>query len=179
MESDWLNQCKQGDSTAIERLVQTHQDDLYRLALAILNDPDEASEAVQDTFLAALRALENFRGEATLKTWLFSIAVNLCRTRLARRRTRARLQTLFDTFIQQSTAPLPEEKLIQAEQKTSLWQQINRLNEKHRLPLILRYYHNLPITEISVILRLPVGTVHSRLNTARERLRAALEEEIA
>jgi len=174
METDWLDQCQRGDSAAIEQLVQTYQADLYRLTLSILADPDEASDAVQETFLAALRALATFRGEAAFKTWLFSIAINLCRTRLARRRTRGRLQNILQ--ILQPSAPALEEKVIQTEKESGLRQLVNNLDEKHRLPIILRYYHNLPIGEIAALLRLPIGTVHSRLNTARERLRATLEE---
>ncbi|NCP87560.1 MAG: hypothetical protein CO094_01415 [Anaerolineae bacterium CG_4_9_14_3_um_filter_57_17] len=174
METDWLDQCQRGDSAAIEQLVQTYQADLYRLTLSILADPDEASDAVQETFLAALRALATFRGEAAFKTWLFSIAINLCRTRLARRRTRVRLQNILQ--ILQPSTPALEEKVIQTEKESGLRQLVNNLDEKHRLPIILRYYHNLPIGEIAALLRLPIGTVHSRLNTARERLRATLEE---
>ncbi|GAB4501443.1 MAG: RNA polymerase sigma factor [Anaerolineales bacterium] len=174
MQTDLLDQCKRGDPAALERLVKTYQADVYRLTLSILDDPNEASDALQETFLAALRALENFRGESTLKTWLYSIAINLCRSRLARRRTRARLQHILE--ILQPTALPPEEKAIQNERETDLRQFINTMDEKHRLPLILRYDQNLPIGEIAALLRLPVGTVHSRLNSARKRLRAALEE---
>ncbi len=63
MDSQWLAQCRDGDSLAIERLVQTHQADVYRLALSILDDPDEADDATQEAFISALRALNLFRAE--------------------------------------------------------------------------------------------------------------------
>src|SRR4030095_6915108 len=87
MDSRWLEQCRVGDSLAIERLVQTYQGAVYRLALSILDDSDEADDATQEVFVAALRALESFRGNASFKTWLFSITVNVCRNRLTRHKS--------------------------------------------------------------------------------------------
>ena len=77
MDSHWLEQCREGDSLAIERLVQTHQRDVYRLALSILDDPDDADDATQEVFLSALRGLDSFRADASFTTWLFRITVNV------------------------------------------------------------------------------------------------------
>ncbi len=79
--------CLDGEQTAIEALVRAYEKDLYRLSLSILDDPAEAEEATQDAFLAALKALASYRGEAALGTWLYRITLNVCRTRLRRRRT--------------------------------------------------------------------------------------------
>ena len=61
MDSHWLEQCREGDGLAIEKMVQTYQKDVYHLALSILDDPHEAEDGTQETFLAALRALDSFR----------------------------------------------------------------------------------------------------------------------
>jgi RNA polymerase sigma-70 factor (ECF subfamily) len=82
------------------------------------------------------------------------------------------LQSLF-----RSEQAQPESEAIQNETGTKLWQAVRTLDEKHRIPVILRYYHDLPVTEIAEALGVPVGTVHSRLNHARERLRARLKDE--
>jgi RNA polymerase sigma-70 factor (ECF subfamily) len=71
----------------------------------------------------------------------------------------------------------PESEAIQNEADRKLWQAIHTLDEKHRIPIILRYYHDLPVNEIAEMLGIPVGTVHSRLNHARERLRGWLKDE--
>jgi RNA polymerase sigma-70 factor (ECF subfamily) len=176
MDSRWLEQCRVGDSLAIERLVQTYQRDVYRLALSILDDSDDADDATQEVFVAALRALESFRGNASFKTWLFSITVNVCRTRLHRQKRRGRLQQILQSLFVQNQAH-PENEAIQSESDSALWQAIHTLDDKHRIAVILRYYHDLPIDEIAETLGVPVGTVHSRLNHARERLRALLKEE--
>src|SRR5688572_10909757 len=86
-----IDACRAGDDRAIEELILTYQQPVYLLALSILGDAMEAEEAAHDSFLAALKALNNYRGEASLKTWLFSITVNVCRQRLRKRQARHRL----------------------------------------------------------------------------------------
>ncbi|MBI5935297.1 MAG: RNA polymerase sigma factor [Chloroflexi bacterium] len=176
MDSQWLEQCREGDSLAIERLVQTYQRDVYRLAFSILDNPDEADDATQEAFLSALRALESFRGQASVKTWLFSIAINVCRNRLQRFKRRAKLQQILQSLFPQESAH-PEKEAMQSESDAALWRAVRALDDKHRLPVILRYYHDLPIADIAETLGLPIGTVHSRLNHAREKLRTLLKEE--
>jgi len=176
MDSLWLEQCREGDSLAIERLVQTYQRDVYRLALSILDDPDEADDATQEIFLSALRALESFHGHASFKTWLFSIAINACRNRLQRKKSRGRLQQILQGLLQREQAH-PEKEAMQNESDAALWQAVRALDDKHRVPVILRYYHDLPVADIAEALGIPIGTVHSRLNHARERLRTLLKEE--
>ena len=176
MDSRWLEQCREGDSLAIERLVQTYQHDVYRMALSILDDPADADDATQEVFLAALRALESFRGHASFKTWLFSIAINVCRNRLQRHKSRGRLQQILQSLFVQDQ-PHPEKEAMQHESDSELWQAVRALDDKHRIPVILRYYHDLPVAEIAEMLGVPIGTVHSRLNHARSELRTRLKEE--
>ena len=176
MENRWLEQCRAGDTFAIERLLQTYQQDVYRLALSILDSPDDADDATQETFLSALRALDSFRGNASFKTWLFSIAINLCRSRLRRLRSRKKGIAILQNLYLLRTPEHPEETALQNEADTNLWGAVRALDEKHRIPVILRYYHDMQVTEIAEVLSVPIGTVHSRLNHAREKLRNLLEE---
>jgi RNA polymerase sigma-70 factor (ECF subfamily) len=178
MDSRWLEQCRDGDALAIERLVKTYQHDVYRMAFSILDDPDDADDATQEVFLSALRALESFREDASLKTWLFSITINVCRSRLQRFKRREKLmQILQGLFHLQGEQAHPEDEAMRSESDSALWRAIHSLDGKHRIPIVLRYYHDLPIVEIAKMLGIPPGTVHSRLNHARERLRALLKEE--
>jgi RNA polymerase sigma-70 factor (ECF subfamily) len=180
--TELLAQCRAGDRVAVEQLVHDYQPQLFRLALSILDDGSQngsadAQEATQDALLAALRSLDSYRGEARLSTWLYSITLNLCRNRLRARKRRERVRGIFERL----TTPIeaapsrPEDVLIQKQAKSNLFDIVHSLNEKHRLPVILRYYHNFPVAEIAQILDIPEGTVHSRLNTARKKMKNHIE----
>ena len=179
-----LAQCRAGDRVAVDQLVQEYQPQLFRLALSILDDGSQngsadAQEVTQDALLAALRSLDSYRGEAKLSTWLYSITVNLCRNHIRTRQRRERVRNLFERL----TTPIedapsqPEDVIIRKQADFSLFSIVQSLNEKHRLPVILRYYHDCSVAEIAQILDIPEGTVHSRLNTARKKVRNCLESE--
>lgn len=176
MDYHLIELCKVGDSSAIESFVRTYQQDVYRLALSILDDSKEAEDATQEALLAALRALDSFRGTSSLKTWLFSITVNLCRTRLHQQKRRMRLKQILGGILQTQRVPSVEEKAIGNESAEALWHAIHDMDEKHRIPIVLRYYHDLSVPEIANVLQIPEGTVHSRLNTARRQLHEVLKE---
>ncbi|MCJ7534685.1 MAG: RNA polymerase sigma factor [Anaerolineales bacterium] len=179
-----LAQCRAGDRVAVDQLVQEYQPQLFRLALSILDDGSQngsadAQEVTQYALLAALRSLDSYRGEAKLSTWLYSITVNLCRNHIRTRQRRERVRNLFERL----TTPIedapsqPEDVIIRKQADFSLFSIVQSLNEKHRLPVILRYYHNCSVAEIAQILDIPEGTVHSRLNTARKKVRNCLESD--
>lgn len=176
MDYRLLEQCKAGDSSAVEHFVQTYQQELFRLALSILDDSNEAEDATQESLLAALRALDSFHGASSLKTWLFSITVNICRTRLQHRRRRERLSQVLSAVLQMHRNTSVEEHAVQNISDQALWHTIHDMDEKHRIPIVLRYYHDLSVAEIANILQIPEGTVHSRLNTARRLLHQVLKE---
>jgi len=180
MDYRLIELCRMGDSSAVERFVQTYQQDVYRLALSILDDSAEAEEASQDALLAALRYLDSFRGASSFSTWLYSITVNICRTRLRYRSRRERLTETLKSFLRLNNPhpPSMEEHAIQNESDTVVWHAIRKMDEKHRIPIMLRYYHNLSVAEIANILQIPEGTVHSRLNVARRQLHDVLKKEL-
>ncbi len=169
--------CIQGDEAAIARLVQEYQLGVFRLALSILNDSGEANEATQDTFIAALGSLKSYHERASFKAWLYKIALNISRSRLRKRKALERLrQTLTSIYkVHGQHAPSPEDVIIGDEQDNAIRQALDKLGEKHRIPLVLRYYHDLSIAEIAEILNIKEGTIHSRLSIGRDRLRTELE----
>ena len=176
--SSILALCMQGDQSAIESLVRTFEGSVFRLALSVVDDPMDASEIAQETFIAALRSLHSYRENTSFKAWLFTIAMNLSRSRLRKRKARERLRSLVAGFVrlEAQKLPSPEETLIQDEKERSVWQALSNLDEKHRLPVVLRYFHELPISEIAKILSVNEGTIHSRLHHARQRLQSELKD---
>ncbi len=166
----------QADDAAIEMFVRAYQQTVYRLALSILDDPAEAEEAAQDSLVAAINALETYRGDSAFTTWLHAITLNICRTRLRKRRSRERLLETLRSILRlgSETVPPPEEVAIRNEADAAVSQAVEQLDEKYRLPVILRYYNDFSVAEIARLLNISEGTAHSRLFTAREHLRAEL-----
>ncbi|MEW6718539.1 MAG: RNA polymerase sigma factor [Chloroflexota bacterium] len=163
------------DLQDIEGIVYTYYTQLYRLAISILEDPEDAKDAVQDGLISALRNLDNFRREANLKTWLYSILVNTYRSFLRKRKARRVLSNALQVL--QKSKPdkdVLEGSVSERETYTQLWRVVNALNEKHRIPIILRYVHELSISEIAQVLGLKEGTIHSRLHYARHKIKVEL-----
>ena len=178
-ESSWLiSACIAGNEDAIETLVRQYETGVFRLALSVCNDVPEAYEITQETFIAVLRSLRGYQEKKSFKAWLYTITINTARSHLRKRRLteklRTTLTTLFQVEVQKSSTP--EEAAIQREKETILWKALNSLDERHRMVTVLRYFQELSVTEISEILSIHEGTVHSRLHTARERLKHALEK---
>ena len=160
---------------SIEHLVREYFPYIRRLAYSILDDLPDADDAAQETFISAHRAWTGFRNESNPKTWLTAIAVNACRDRLRKRKAHQLLtSTLQSLHLQKRTSPTTEESIIQNEVDQSIWVAVANLDEKHRIPIILRYVHELNIPEIARILHINQGTVHSRLHYARRKLYAQL-----
>ena len=173
-----IERCIEGDDQAIEIFVRRHETDIFRLVFSVLQDPIEAREAAQDTFITALKALPNYQERSSLKAWLCTIALNVSRNRLRKRKVLEKLHNTLTVVFQIETRKQPtvEESVIQTEKEKAAWNALNELDEKHRMVMILRYFHELPVHEIAEILSITEGTVHSRLHTARKRLRIALKE---
>jgi len=160
---------------SIEQLVGKYYPYILRLAYSILDDLHDAEDAAQESFVAAHRSIKGFRDEADPKTWLTAIAVNVCRTRLRKRKVRHTLMvTLQSLHLIKPSPPTPEQAAIQNEVDQSIWKAVDTLDEKYRIPVILHYVHELNVPDIALILHLRQGTVHSRLHYARRKLHSQL-----
>jgi RNA polymerase sigma-70 factor (ECF subfamily) len=171
-----VSDCIAGNEAAIEMFVRYYETGVFRLALSIVGDQAEANEVTQETFIAALRALPSYQEKKSLKAWLYTIALNHSRSHLRKRKTLERLRNTLSAIFRVETQKqvLPEETIIQNDREAQIWNALNQLDEPFRTVVVLRYFHELPISEISEILSVNEGTIHSRLHTARERLRNAL-----
>ncbi len=171
-----ISDCIAGDERAIEMLVRRYEADVFRLALSILGETSEANEVMQETFIAALKSLKNYQERTSIKAWLYTIALNISRSHLRKKQTLERLRTTLTSIFQVDLQKqvLPEDRIIQNETEAAIWKSLNKLDERYRMVVVLRYFHDLSITEISEILSVNEGTIHSRLHTAREKLRSTL-----
>lgn len=148
---------------------------VHRLALSMLGDTAEADDVAQDTFITALRRLDRYDSGTNLKAWLSAITINLCRDRLRRRKARQRWNDLW--FGGQRRADRlrdVEDGQMARAASGALWSAVNALDEKHRLPVLLRYANGYSIREIAHVLQAPEGTIHSRLHHACRKLAVTL-----
>jgi RNA polymerase sigma-70 factor (ECF subfamily) len=158
-----------------EATMARHYASIYHLALSILDDPDEAEDAAQETFISASTKLEDFRGESDIKTWLFSITINCSRGKLRKRKTQRALKNVLQSFQRlASHTRNPEKVALQTEMDEQLWRVVDSFHDKHRIPIILRYVHQLPVSDIARILDVKEGTIHSRLFYAHQKIRREL-----
>ena len=182
--ADWalVQQCASGDEIACTRLVTDHQRMVYQLALHLLGDPQEALDVSQEVFLRVFRTLSQFRGQSTLRTWIYRIVVNQAsnRQRWWRRRRRAMQVPLEEhtaahgELAEGRTFAQPDSVLQQREASRRVWSALDALPFDQRAVIVLREIDGLSYEEIAASLGVAVGTVKSRLARARESLRLAL-----
>ncbi|MFN8598521.1 MAG: sigma-70 family RNA polymerase sigma factor [Anaerolineae bacterium] len=165
---------REGDALAVEALIRAHETRVYRLAVSMLDDPAEADEATQEAFIRAIERLDTFRGEASFATWVYAIALNVCRGRLRKRRARARLTQILRTLLRVESALL-EDTAIDRESHDAVWNAIHALDDKHREVIVLRYFHDLRQEDIARVLGVTDRTVRARLSAAHTRLREVLK----
>ena len=171
---------REGDTAALETFIHTYESRLYRLALSLLDDPAEADEATQDTFITALRRLDSYRGEASLATWLYAIALNVCRGRLRQRRARQRMTQRWRALhlADRTAEQRAEQMVIAREADQAVWQALQQLNDTQREVIILRYYHDLKLDDIAQVMGVSERTVRTWLQQAHEQLRKWLKERV-
>jgi RNA polymerase sigma-70 factor (ECF subfamily) len=159
-----------GDIRAFDRLVLDHLPRTYRIALAILGSEADASDAVQEAWLAAWRQLPTLRDPARFDAWLDQILVNACRMSI-RKRGRVREIRIPDGF----DAEAPQATLNQVAERDALDRAFGRLTVEQRTILVLHHLERWPVSAIAAALVIPVGTVKSRLHAARAALERVLE----
>src|SRR3569623_3794386 len=174
-ESAFLEALKAGASAAFETLVERNSNDIYALHYRLTSNPDEASDLTQDTFLRALRSVNGFRGDASLKTWLFRIAINESRNRFRWWKRRRRDVTvsldvavgdsdrsLHDTLADRSESP--EDSALAREREARLGEALGQLKDIYREAIVLCDIEGLSYEETATTLGVNLGTVKSRIS---------------
>jgi RNA polymerase sigma-70 factor (ECF subfamily) len=182
-EAALVQRCAEGDEPACADLVAEHQRMVFQLALNLLGDRDEALDLSQEVFLRDFRTIHRFRGQSSLRTWIYRIAVNQARNRhrFWRRRHRADQVSLDQHLADHGdlisvVQATPERVLVQKELATQLNQALDGLPFDQRIAIVLREIDGLSYEEIAYSLGVAVGTVKSRLTRARQALRSELRE---
>ena len=153
-------------------MMDTYGNYIARMCYILLKDRNLAEDATQEVFIRAYNNLESFRGEATEKTWLTSIAMNICKNYVRTswfRRVQIGIEKIEGTC-------LVEEELTASIEKSDLLKQVMHLSKKYREVILLHYYQELKISQIAQILGISESSVKMRLSRAKGKLKQELEE---
>jgi RNA polymerase sigma-70 factor (ECF subfamily) len=172
-----MEKVQQGDMVSYNTLVNRYKDRLFNMLYRMLSSEDEAHDLLQETFLRVWQHKMSYDFRYAFSTWIYTIALNLARNELRRRKK----FKFFDIFDFADKIPSKEEKKESSPQlKELLEYEIQRLPEKYKTAFILRDVDSLSYEEIAQVLGIPLGTVKSRVNRARsilrKRLRPRMEE---
>ncbi len=184
-DAELVQRFKQGDRDAYAEIVRRYQHRVFTMCLRWMGDRQVAEEVAQDVFVALFKALDRFRGDARLSTWIYRVVVNHCKNRRQYRRRRHfdRHEALEGRRADGEDAPtrqLPDEgpatdaRLHAAEAEDLVQTGLAQLDEEQRQIIVLRDVQDLSYDEIGSILDLPRGTVKSRLHRARAQLATIL-----
>jgi len=171
----FLERLRAGDARAFEELVASHQHRVFGVALRMLGSAAEAEDIAQEAFLRAHRSLPEFRGDAKLSTWLYTIVSRLCLNRLASRDRKAVRHGEEVLLRVADPRGDPQTDAERGELESALHRAIAELSEERRVVVILRDLEGLSYEEIAAALGLELGTVRSRLHRARMDLKDKLE----
>lgn len=174
-----------GDSVAFERLMRRYNRRLYRLARAVLKDPAEAEDVLQDAYLSAYQALRHYRGDAALSTWLSRLVLNECSGRMRRNIRRRNIMPMVSSTsspevdsVAAKESELPDQAIGRAQMRDLLEDKLDELPEPFRLVFVMRSVEELSVQETAQTLDIPEDTVRSRHFRARGLLREALAQDI-
>lgn len=174
-ERELIRRAQKGDTEAFRTLVETYQTAVYRLALRTCGESG-AEDAAQEAFVAAWRGLPRFRGECKFSTWLYRLTTNAAIDYL-RREQKQRTDTTVDDLLLEDDSPSPQEQAERSETQQRVRKALAALSDEHRQILLLRYMQELDYGEIAAALHIGEGTVKSRINRAKARLRELLAQE--
>lgn len=172
-EASLIAAARQGDTQAFDQLVRLYQSAIYNVAYRILGDEDAASDATQDAFLSAYKAIGKFRG-GSFKGWLLRIVTNTCYDQLRRKK---RQPTVSIEAVHLDSAPPwreneePEEYALRQELGRIIQRGLSTLPPEQRIALVLSDIQELSYQEIAEVMGTNLGTVKSRLSRGRASLR--------
>jgi RNA polymerase sigma-70 factor (ECF subfamily) len=175
-DAELLSLARAGDDRAFGALVDRYEAAVAATVIGMLGSGDEAEDVGQETFIRFHRALRNFRGESSLKTYLVHIAMNLSINALRRRRRTLLRFVDVDDAAEAAPEPRvgPAGELDADELQGVVQAAVARLGEKHRAVVVLRLFHEYSTRETAQILGVPEGTVLSRLSRAMKELETQL-----
>jgi RNA polymerase sigma-70 factor (ECF subfamily) len=181
-----IEKVKGGDFQAFEALVNRYEGKVYRLSMRMLRNPQDAEDALQETFLQVYRGLKSFEGRSTFSTWLFRLASNVCLMKIRHRESEPSKMLPLEDYLPQHEAgehpqlqdwpDLPEDTLLSKESREKMLEALEKLPAEYRAVFILRDIEGFSNAETGETLGISVAAVKSRVHRARLTLRGMLSE---
>lgn len=166
-----MRSIQKGDMVAFDSMVDRYKDRLMNVIGRMLSSVEEAEDIVQETFVRVYQHRQSFNFEHCFSTWIYTIALNLARNEL---RKRKKFKHYDITEMKGSEVELAVEMKLPSRLPETIKDAVSTLPEKYRIAFILRDVQELPYDEVAKILSVPLGTVKSRVNRARMMLREKL-----
>jgi len=188
-DEELMLSCRDGDEDAFEILYRRYEKPIFSFIYRMVLSAADAEDLCQETFFKVVRAKKKYRTTAKFKTWLFNIALNLCRDRIRRMKFRSHLSLNSPVFSHESeeiqmrqlicdSSSDPTKHAQTDEIQTFVQQAFTKLPEQERTVVILRQYHDLKFSEIAEIMNCPLSTAKSLNHRGREKLMKVLSKYI-
>jgi RNA polymerase sigma-70 factor (ECF subfamily) len=171
-DAQLIERCLRDDAAAWEQIVQRYRRKVFHISYKFTGKYDDAEDLTQEIFLKVVRSLEKFHRDADFSTWLSSVARNYCidRYRANRREREVLVEDLLAFDLAPASSGNPHRALEDQDRRSFLRRGLDALPDKLREAVVLRDLHGLSYQEMAERLRLPEGTVKSRINRGREEL---------
>ena len=158
-----VRKSKKGNNLAFSTLIKSYEKDLYKVAIAMTKNEDDALDCIQEAILQAYISIKDLRQDEYFKTWLIKILINKCNALLKKNKKILNLDV-----------SITENDKVEQSEKLELKDSINNLDSDLKIIVILYYYEDMSIKDISESLNIPQGTIKSRLSRARSKLKEML-----
>lgn len=179
-ESDLIKKCKQGNREAFNVLFEKYQSQVINIAYGMLSDREDAYDAAQEVFVRVYKSIESFKEQSSFTTWIYRITTNICSDILRKRKKGNNIVSLNQSLDENKEidivdeSPTPEERQELSERQKAVWKAISELKDEYRAVITLCDIEEMSYDEIAEILKVPKGTVKSRINRARISLKKKL-----
>ena len=158
-----VRKSKKGNNLAFSILIKSYEKDLYKVAIAMTKNDDDALDCIQEAILQAYISIKDLRQDEYFKTWLIKILINKCNALLKKNKKILNLDV-----------SIAENDKVEQSDRLELKDSINNLDSDLKIIVILYYYEDMSIKDISESLNIPQGTIKSRLSRARSKLKEML-----
>ncbi len=176
-ERKLVEAAQNGDRAAFGKLVRMHQKKLFRFIYGLVGSFDQAEDIVQEAFVRAYGAIGTFRTEYSFYPWLSTIARNLAYTQISREEKKESLEKIQEKGYDPVSTDLgPLDQMLDDESQRRFYKAVMAMPVTYRAVFVLRHFENMDYTEIASYLKIPPGTVDSRLYRARKYLMDALKD---